>query len=242
VIATQSLFYETPYLREAEGIVLGRTHEGGLIMDRTIFYPAGGGQPGDSGRLVWAGGDITIATTIRGEGGAPILLPAEPAPLPPLGIKLRQIIDWDRRHRLMRVHTALHLLSVVMPYRVLDGQIGGLKGRLDFQIAEFKDDLPSIENALNRLIGLGLDVTTRWVTAAELNARPDLIKPIYARPKVVSGHSPVRIVHIGAAEAPIDLQPCGGTHVANTSEIGQVRLGKAENMGGDTQRISLSLA
>ena len=237
---TQSLFIDAPYAREAEGTVLGRTAEGGLIMDRTLFYPTGGGQPGDSGRLVWAGGEITIATTIKGEGGAPILLPAEPSPLPPLGAKVTQVLDWERRHRLMRMHTALHLLSVVMPYPVTGGQIGAQKGRLDFYLPDPPADIEAIEDALNRLIGLGLEVSTRWITAAELEARPELVKTIYARPPVGSG--PVRLVQIGAAEAPIDLQPCGGTHVANTFEIGPVRLGKLENKGREIRRMSLSLA
>lgn len=239
MIVTQSVFLEAPYAREAEGVVLGRTAEGGLIMDRTVFYPTGGGQPGDSGRLIWEDGEITIATTIKGEGGAPILLPAEPNPLPPLGAKVRQILDWERRHRMMRVHSALHLLSVVMPYPVTGGQIGAQKGRLDFHLPEPPADLAAVEDALNRLIGLGLEITTRWITAEELDARPELVKTIYARPPVGSG--PVRLVQIGATEAPIDLQPCGGTHVANTFEIGKVQLGKLENKGRETRRIALHL-
>ncbi len=122
MITTQALFIEQPYARAAEARVLGRTAEGGLILDRTIFYPTGGGQSGDSGRLTWAGGEIAIATTIKGEGGAPILLPAEPSPLPPLGSVISQTLNWERRHRLMRVHTALHLLSVVMAYPVVGGR------------------------------------------------------------------------------------------------------------------------
>ena len=240
MITTQALFIEQPYARAAEARVLGRTAEGGLILDRTIFYPTGGGQPGDSGRLTWAGGEIAIATTIKGEGGAPILLPAEPSPLPPLGSVITQTLNWERRHRLMRVHTALHLLSVVMAYPVVGGQIGEAKGRLDFHLPTPPEDLAAMETALNRLIGMGLEVSTRWITAEELAAQPELVKTIYARPPV--GKGPVRLVQIGAEDAPIDLQPCGGTHVANTREIGPVRLGKLENKGRDTRRMSLHLA
>ena len=237
---TALLFRDDAYLREADATVLAHTPEGGILIDASVFYPTGGGQPGDNGIVQWDGGRLAIATAGKGEGGGIALVPAELAALPPVGARLRQRIDWDRRHRHMRVHTALHLLSVVIPLPVTGGQIGADKGRLDFDMPETPADLPALEVALNALIARDLAVTDQWITDAELLANPGLVKTMSVRPPMGQGR--VRLVRIGDATTQIDLQPCGGTHVARTAEIGRVEFGKVENKGKQNRRINLLLA
>lgn len=236
---TEALFRQDAYRREASGHVTGITGEGGLVLDRTIFYPTGGGQPGDSGRITWEGGEIEIATTIRGADEEIVLVPAEPAPLPPVGAVIEQSLDWDRRHRHMRMHTALHLLSVVIPLPVTGGAIGTEKGRLDFDMPEAPDDRDEIETTLNRLIDCDFPVSEEWITEAELDARPDMVKTLSVKPPRGAGR--IRLVRIGEGENTADLQPCGGTHVAATLEIGRVRLGKIEKKGKQNRRVSILL-
>ena len=233
------LYRTDPYLRSAPARVVAHTPEGGVMVDAGLFYPTGGGQPGDSGWIDWAGGRVPVATTIKGEGGAAVLLLAEPAPLPPVGADVVLHLDWDRRHLHMRVHTALHLLSVVIPLPVTGGQIGAGKGRLDFDMPEAPADVTAIEAALNALIARDLAVTDTWITDAELEANPGLVKTMSVKPPVGQGR--VRLVRIGAGADQIDLQPCGGTHVARTAEIGRVSLGKIEKKGKINRRVSLTL-
>ncbi|ROT95909.1 alanyl-tRNA editing protein [Histidinibacterium lentulum] len=235
---SEALWLEDAYVREAEATVRAVTGEGGLILDRTLFYPTGGGQPGDSGRLLWEGGEIGIATTVKGETG-PVLVPAEPAPLPRVGARVRQVLDWERRHRHMRVHTALHLLSVVVPLPVTGGAIGAEKGRLDFDMAEPPEDRDALEADLNRLVEADFPVGAEWIDEAELDANPGLVKTLSVQPPRGAGR--IRLVRIGLGEATADLQPCGGTHVASTAEIGRLRLGKIEKKGQQNRRISLHL-
>ncbi|WP_126977409.1 alanyl-tRNA editing protein [Frigidibacter oleivorans] len=237
---TEPLFRTDPYLRHAPAVVTGLTGEGGIVLDRTIFYPTGGGQPGDSGRLDWPGGGIAIATAVKGEGGAVVLVPAEPLALPAAGTAVVQRLDWDRRHRHMRVHTALHLLSVVIPLPVTGGQIGTEKGRLDFDMPDPPDDLAAVEAALNALVARDLPVTEDWITDAELLADPSIVKTLSVMPPVGQGR--VRLVRIGQGADQVDLQPCGGTHVARTGEIGRVALGRIEKKGRQNRRVSLLLA
>ena len=220
---TEFLFRTDAYLREAEAVVVAHTAEGGLICDRSLFYATGGGQPGDSGWISWAGGRLPVATAVKAEGGQIALVPAEPVAMPPVGTVITQRLDWERRHRHMRVHTALHLLSVVIPLPVTGGQIGADKGRLDFDMPETPADLPALEVALNALIARDLAVTDQWITDAELLANPSLVKTMSVRPPMGQGR--VRLVRIGDATTQIDLQPCGGTHVARTAEIGRVEFG-----------------
>ncbi|ULB09042.1 alanyl-tRNA editing protein [Cereibacter azotoformans] len=237
---TEPLFCTDPYLREAEARVTGHTAEGGILIDRSIFYPTGGGQPGDSGCLVWEGGRIPIATAIKAEGGRVALVPAEAAALPPEGAPVRQILDWDRRHRHMRVHTALHLLSVVIPLPVTGGQIGAERGRLDFDMPEPPADVAALEEALNALVGRDLPVSEDWITDAELLADPSIVKTMSVMPP--TGQGRVRLVRIGQGADQVDLQPCGGTHVARTGEIGRVAIGKIEKKGRQNRRVTLALA
>lgn len=237
---TELLFRADPYLAEAEARVLALTSEGGIVLDRSIFYPTGGGQPGDSGWIDWQGGRLAIATTLKAEGGRIALVPAEALPLPPPGATLTTRLDWDRRHSHMRVHTALHLLSVVLPFPVTGGQIGAGRGRLDFDMPEPPEDVGAIEAALNRLIEADLPVTEDWITDAELETNPGLVKTMSVRPP--TGQGRVRLVRIGQGAAQVDLQPCGGTHVARTAEIGRVDLGRIEKKGRQNRRVTLTLA
>ena len=236
---TELLFRTAPYLREAPGRVLAHTAEGGIILDGALFYPTGGGQPGDAGWLTWNGGRIEIATAIKGEAGQVVLVPASPQSLPEPGVAVTQTLNWDRRYRHMRIHTALHLLSVVIPLPVSGGQIGADKGRLDFDMPEPPQDVDGIEAALNRLIERDLEVTEDWISEAALAANPGLIKTMSVAPPVGQGR--VRLIRIGSGAAQVDLQPCGGTHVGRTAEIGHVTLGKIEKKGRQNRRVSLVL-
>ncbi len=236
---TEPLFRTQPYRREAPARVIGHTGEGGIILDAALFYPTGGGQPGDAGWLRWQGGTLEIATAIKGEAGQVVLVPALPLPLPEVGTEVTQTLNWDRRYRHMRVHTALHLLSVVIPLPVSGGQIGAEKGRLDFDMPEPPADLAAIEQALNALIDRDLEVTEDWISDAALAANPGLIKTLSVAPP--KGQGRVRLIRIGAGARQIDLQPCGGTHVARTAEIGHVALGKIEKKGKLNRRVNLVL-
>ncbi|MGB8813132.1 MAG: alanyl-tRNA editing protein [Paracoccaceae bacterium] len=236
---TRLLFRDDPYMRECDARVTGHTAEGGIILDKSIFYATGGGQPGDSGKLIWDGGHIAIATAVKAEGGQIAFVPAEPLAMPPVGVAVRQVLNWDRRYRHMRVHTALHLLSVVIPLPVTGGQIGADRGRLDFDMPEPLVDIEAIDRALADLIDRDLQVTEEWITDAELLENPRLVKTMKVAPPLGQGR--VRLVRIGQGSGSIDLQPCGGTHVARTGEIGRVEIGKIEKKGRQNRRVSLSL-
>lgn len=236
---TKPLFRDDAYLREAPAYVTAHTPEGGVVLDASVFYPQGGGQPGDSGSLRWEGGTLEIATTVKGEGDDIVLVPAEPSALPPVGVKVTQVLDFARRYAHMRVHTALHLLSVVIPLPVTGGAIGAEKGRLDFDMPEAPEDKQALEDALNALIARDLDVTTDWITDEDLEANPGLVKTMSVKPPMGTGK--VRLVRIATADEQVDLQPCGGTHVARTGEIGPVRLGKIEKKGKRNRRVSVLL-
>ncbi len=236
---TKLLFRDDAYLREATAMVTAITEEGGIVLNRTVFYPTSGGQPGDSGTLRWDGNTLDIATTVKGQGDDVVLLAAEPAGLPELGTVVKQVLNWDRRHRHMRVHTALHLLSVVLPLPVSGGAITAEKGRLDFDMPEAPEDKAALEEDLNRLIACNMDVTDEWITEDALDAQPELVKTMSVQPP--RGNGQIRLVRIGVGAETADLQPCGGTHVANTDEIGRVRLGKIEKKGRQNRRVYLHL-
>ena len=236
---TKPLFIENAYLRESEARVFAVTDEGGIILDGSIFYATSGGQPGDSGKLTWDGGAIEIATAVKGDGGTIILVPAEPNALPPVGAVVTQVLDWERRHHHMRVHTALHLLSVVIPLPVTGGSIGAEKGRLDFDMPDAIDDKAALEDTLNKLIDCDFEVSDEWISEEELAAKPELVKTMSVAPPKGAGR--IRLVRIGEGENTADLQPCGGTHVRYTSEIGRIRLGKVEKKGKQNRRVYLHL-
>jgi misacylated tRNA(Ala) deacylase len=236
---TERLFLEDAYLTTASATVL-EAGPAGIVLDRTPFYARSGGQPGDTGTLRWAGGQTAIADTVKGEGETILHLPTPDAALPPVGAAVEAAIDWDRRLRLMRMHTTLHLLCSLLPgAAVTGGQIGLDRSRLDFDLAAPPDRL-ALESDLNALIAGDHLVTHEWVDEAVLDADPGLVRTLSVKPPRGSGR--VRLVRIGSAEAPVDLQPCGGTHVANTAEIGAIAVLKIENKGRQNRRITVAPA
>jgi misacylated tRNA(Ala) deacylase len=236
---TDPLFRKDAYLRTAPAMVTHLTDEGGIVLNQSIFYPNGGGQPGDSGWIDWDGNRMPIATAVKGTGAQIILVPSEAMALPPVGAHVTQVLDWDRRHRHMRLHTALHLLSVVIPYGVTGGQISTNHGRLDFDMPDAPQDRDALQQALNDYVALDARVSENWITRAELDANPHLVKTMAVQPP--RGADDIRLVRIGTPEDPLDLQPCGGTHVTRTGEIGALRLGKIEKKGRQNRRVYLYL-
>ncbi|MGR3759211.1 alanyl-tRNA editing protein [Roseobacteraceae bacterium NS-SX3] len=238
-MTTNPMFREDAYARNGSGTVKAHTDQGGVILDQSLFYPTGGGQPGDSGTLSWEDGKCRIATSVKDREDAIVLFPAEGEVLPPAGAEVTQELDWQRRYAHMRMHTALHLLSVVVPFDVTGGSIGAEKSRLDFNMPEAPKDKQALEERLQALIDRDLEVSEQWISDAELDANPQLVKTMSVSPPRGTGQ--VRLVRIGTAEEQVDLQPCGGTHVKRTGEIGRIRLGKVEKKGKQNRRIYLHL-
>ena len=236
---TELLFRADAYQSETTATVLAINERGGIELDRTVFYATGGGQPGDAGLLVTADGrEIAIGTAIYNpEDKSRILhVPLEGQAAPAIGDAVTARLDWQRRLKRMRIHTALHLLSVVLPYPVTGGAIGEGDGRLDFDIPEGGLDKAEIAEKLNALVARNADVTESWITDEELDANPGLVKTMSVKPPRGSGR--VRLVKIGE----IDLQPCGGTHVRNTSEIGEILVTDIEKKGKQNRRVRIALA
>ncbi len=236
---TEPMFRDDAYATEASARVMAHTDRGGVVLDTSLFYPTGGGQPGDSGRLTWDGGAMAVATTVKGDGDEIVLVPADSEALPAVGAEVTQMLDWDRRHRLMRMHTALHLLSVVLPFPVTGGAVGPDKSRLDFAMEHPPKDKAAVEAALNALVARDLAVTADWITDDELAANPGLVKTMSVAPPRGAGR--VRLIRIGTEADQVDLQPCGGTHVRSTAEIGRLRLGKVEKKGRLNRRVNIHL-
>ena len=234
------LFRDDPYLKTCAATVTA-VDNAGIRLDRTVFYPAGGGQPGDTGVLRWAGGAARIVDTIKGEGVDDVVhVPEAGTALPAPGTEVEAEIDWDRRHRHMRMHTAMHLVCALVEGDVTGGQVGDTKSRLDFNVPAGALDKAALTEALNRLIADGHPVRPRWIGNDELAARPELVRTMSVKPP--SGSGRVRLLQIGPEDAPVDLQPCGGTHVTNTAEIGRVAVYKIENKGRQNRRVNLALA
>lgn len=236
---TERLFLDDPGLRQCRGVVIASSPEG-IVLDRTVFYARSGGQPGDSGTIRWDSGEVVISDTVKGEGEAIRHIPQPDAALPPAGTVVEAVIDWDRRHRLMRMHTTLHLMcSLIKGAAVTGGSIGADRSRLDF-------DLPSpppreeIEAGLNALVEADHPVSFEWVDEAVLDHNPGLVRTMSVQPPRGTGR--LRLVRIGESDAPVDLQPCGGTHVSRTGEIGRVQVPKIENKGKQNRRITVTLA
>ena len=237
-MSSEKLFLDDPRQRSMRATVIASTADG-IVLDRTVFYARGGGQPGDVGRLRWEGGETAIADTVKGEGDAIRHVPAPGAALPATGATVEGEIDWERRHRHMRMHTAMHLLcSVIKGAAVTGGSVGADRSRLDF-------DLPNppaketVEAALNALIAADHPVRIEWVDEAVLDANPDLVRTMSVQPPRGAGR--LRLMRIGPDEAVVDLQPCGGTHVARTGEIGPVSVVKIENKGKQNRRVIIAL-
>ena len=236
---TEPLFLKDAYAREAAATVTGWTDRGGVVLDQSLFYATSGGQPGDSGILRWDGGDMRVAVAVKGDRGEIVLVPAEGEMRPEVGTEVRQEIAWDRRFSHMRVHTSLHILSVIIPLPVTGGSISEGKGRLDFDMTDPPEDKAALEAALNELVARDLPVSDDWITDAELDANPGLVKTMSVQPPRGSGR--IRLVRIGEGEAQVDLQPCGGTHVRHTGEIGRLRLGKVEKKSARNRRFYVHL-
>ena len=234
---TIRLFQDDTALRAVVARVLA-SGPTGIVLDRTVFYARSGGQPGDVGALRWDGGETPIADTIKGEGEAILHVPAPAAKLPPEGTMVEAALDWPRRFAHMRMHTSLHLLCAVLPgASVTGGQIGADKSRLDFDLPDppAKD---AIEERLTALIAGDHPVGAEWVDEAVLDSNPGLVRTLSVQPPRGAGR--LRLVRIGDANTPVDLQPCGGTHVARTGEIGRVRVLKIENKGRQNRRIVIA--
>jgi misacylated tRNA(Ala) deacylase len=236
-MTTELLFRDDAYLRTATARVVA-VSGGGIELDRTVFYPLGGGQAGDSGRLLRTQGDaIAIAETRKGDTPDRVLhVPATGSPLPEPGETVTLEIDWLRRYRLMRLHTALHLLSCVVPAPVTGGNIVPEKARLDFDIELSQLNAERIERETNALIAAGAVTQTAWITDEELAAQPELVKTMSVQPPRGAGR--VRLLRIPG----IDLQPCGGTHVADIAEIEAIRVLKIRSEGKHNKRVEIALS
>lgn len=231
------LFRQDAYLRGCDAIVTG-IDAAGIRLDRTVFYPMGGGQPGDVGHLRLENGEtVEIVDTVKGASHEDVVhVPKPGATLPAIGAKVKAELDWERRHRLMRMHSCLHLLCAVIKGDVTGGQVSDGKGRLDFNLPEQSLDKETITRELNRLIAEDHPVQPRWITDAELAAQPELVRTMSVKPP--SGGGKVRLLDIVG----VDLQPCGGTHVARTGEIGPVEVVKIENKGKMNRRVNIAFA
>ena len=228
------LFEENSYKKEFESKITGLNKENNLIeLENTAFYGKGGGQPGDTGRLFTEIGSLEVKETLKKE--STILHQVSTVNNLRIGGLVKGKIDWENRYRYMKMHTALHLLCAVVPMGVTGGQIGILKSRLDFNADAESINKEEIQKKLNQILKTNNEVGYKWVDSIELEKKPDLIRTMSVKPPKINGK--IRLVRIGN----IDLQPCGGTHVKNTSEIGNIIIGKIENKGKRNRRINISL-
>jgi misacylated tRNA(Ala) deacylase len=237
-MATDCLFREDSYLTSTPATVLALTEKGGIVVDRTCFYATSGGQPGDNGVLVSAAGEFPLATAVYNDQLKTEIahVPAEGVPLPAIGDAVTLKLDWGPRYRRMRMHTALHLLSAVLPYAVTGGAVNEDDSRLDFDIPDAGLDKDEITSKLNAMIQTDAEVKSRWIADAELEANPGLVKTMSVKPPMGTGR--VRLIEIVG----LDLQPCGGTHVRRTGEIGAVRVTTIEKKGKQNRRVRISFA
>ncbi len=235
---TDALFREDAYLAEAEAEVVGVNERGGVILDRTIFYATSGGQPGDTGTMMLADGTVVpVAATVTGETKDEIIhVLAEGAVLPPIGARVRLAIDWPRRLNLMRMHTACHLVSVICPFPITGAAVSEDDSRIDLDIPDPSYTKELVSERLMEMVRADHPVFTRWITDEELADNPGLIKSKNVRPPTGTGR--IRLVCIGE-NAAVDSQPCGGTHVRSTGEIGEIHIGKTEKKGRENRRFRL---
>lgn len=232
---TLATFSEDAY-RQSCAATVRETLAEGVVLDQTVFYPLGGGQPGDTGVLrAGDGREWAVSDTRKGEGGRILHVLADATAPPASGTALEAQIDWDRRYAHMRMHTCLHLLGAVLRFGVTGGQIGAAKSRLDFDTHE-DIDKDRVTAAVNALIKANHPVRSRWITEAELDAQPELVRTLSVKPP--RGVGRIRLLEIPG----VDLQPCGGTHVAATGEIGPITVTKVENKGRHNKRVVIALA
>jgi misacylated tRNA(Ala) deacylase len=230
---TEELFREDSYLRKCDATVVAIS-DATLTLDRTVFYPLGGGQPGDTGTLSWDSGSAAIVDTRYGDGGSIVHHLEEGAAMPNVGDAVQVELDWDRRYRHMRMHTAMHLLGSVLHYGVTGGNISAEKSRLDFDMEESVDK-EAVGAALQALVDANHAVSCRWISEEELDAQPELVRTMSVQPP--RGKGSIRLLEIKG----VDLQPCGGTRLNSTSEVGAVRIGKVENKGKHNRRVNIHL-
>ncbi len=232
---SEELFREDSYLKSCEAKIVAAA-DGGIELDRTVFYPGGGGQPGDSGIMrTQYGSELSVIDTLKDESGTIIHVLAEDAStMPGVGDTITLELDWDRRFKHMRMHTTLHLLCALVDGSITGAQVGADKSRVDFNISA-SPDKEKLGQDLNRLIEENHPVSISSISDAELDANPDLVRSLSVSPPRGSGN--VRIINVDG----VDLQPCGGTHVGTTGEIGKVRIGKIENKGKQNRRINIHL-
>ncbi len=231
----EELFRQDAYLKEADAIVTAQD-ERGVRLDRTNFYPTGGGQPGDTGVLRWDGGEAKIVDSLKADGGDVLHVLAPDAPKPAVGTKVHVSLDWERRYKHMRMHTAMHVMSSIIKGSVTGGQVGADKSRLDFNLEGEVPTKEWVTEEMNRILATDHPVVAQWITDEEMNSRPELVKTMSVRPPMGAGR--VRLLAIEG----VDLQACGGTHVARTAEIGRVECTKVENKGKMNRRFIIALA
>ncbi len=227
------LFREDAYRRECDATVT-RVADGVFYVDRTVFYPLGGGQPGDTGEVRWDGLSTRIADTRYGDERDIAHVVVEGATVPAVGTSVTLSIDWDRRYRHMRMHTAMHLLGSILRYDVTGGNISLEKSRLDFNMEDTVDK-ETVGKALDELVAADHAVSCRWISEAELDANPELVRTMSVQPP--RGKGSIRLLEVEG----VDLQPCGGTHVRSTREVGAVRIGKVEKKGRQNRRVNIHL-
>lgn len=230
---TDELFRKDSYLKECDAQVVAVTDRA-VVVERTVFYPLGGGQPGDTGSMSWSAGSASIVDTRYGDSGEILHLVDDDNPLPAVGETVHLELDWDRRYRHMRMHTAMHLLGAVLKYGVTGGNISADKSRLDFDMEDAVDK-EAVGAAVQALVEEDHAVSCRWISDAELDANPDLVRTMSVQPP--RGKGQVRLLEIEG----VDLQPCGGTHLKTTAEVGQVRIGKVEKKGRRNRRVNIHL-
>ncbi len=235
---TECLFRDDSYLKQCEACMVAITEQGGIVLDRTVFYANSGGQPGDTGTLTTPdGARLVIENAVYTDAAKSEIahVPAAGSPALKVGDTVTAAIDWDRRYARMRMHTALHLLSAVLPYAVTGGSVGESESRLDFDIPEAGLDKDAITARVNEMIASDAAVRSRWISDEELAANPGLVKTMSVQPPMGTGR--VRLIEI----VDFDLQPCGGTHVRATKEIGAVRVTQIEKKGKQNRRVRLAL-
>jgi len=230
---TDELFRSDSYMKSCDATVVA-VKEAAVTVDRTIFYPLGGGQPGDTGSMSWSSGSVAIVDTRYGEDGAIVHIVEEGSALPSTGDTMRLELDWERRYRHMRMHTAMHLLGSILQYGVTGGNISADKSRLDFDMEDTVDK-EAVSAALKALVEADHPISCRWITEEELDANPDLVRTMSVQPP--RGKGRVRLLEIES----VDLQPCGGTHLKSTAEVGAVRIGKVEKKGRRNRRVNIHL-
>ena len=230
---TEALFKHDAYLQECQAEIVVSSNEF-VILDKTVFYPTGGGQPGDTGQIKWNDNSVDVIDTRYSKNGEIQHFLKNNNPLPSEGVTVKAEINWDRRYRHMRMHTALHLLGSILKYGVTGGNIGAEKSRLDFDMSE-PVDKDAVDAALQKLVKKNVSIKSTWISDEELDAQPDLVRTMSVKPP--KGLGKVRLLEIEG----IDIQPCGGTHVKSTGEIGCVQLGKVEKKGKHNRRVYVKL-